>query len=62
MQGFNRWLRDYVKTCSNNVVITNEIRNLPAGLLFTVTRYEAMDINGNKFYTMVQDKKERLSK
>jgi hypothetical protein len=57
MQGFSRWLRDYVETCNNNVVITNEIRNLAAGPLFTVTRYEIMNINGYMFYTMTQDKK-----
>jgi hypothetical protein len=57
MQGFNRWLRDYVKTCNNNVVITDEIKNLAAGPLFTISRYEAMDINGYTFYTMVLDKK-----
>jgi hypothetical protein len=57
MQGFIRWLRDYVETCSNNVVITNEIRNLAATPLFTVTRYEGMAINGCTFYTMTQDKK-----
>jgi hypothetical protein len=57
MQGFSRWLRDCVKTCSNNVVITDEIRNLAAGPLFIVTRYEGMDINGYTFYTMTQDKK-----
>jgi hypothetical protein len=55
MQGFSRWLRDYVETCSN-AVITNEIRNLAVGPLFTVTRYQAMDINGYMFYTMAQDK------
>jgi hypothetical protein len=49
MQGFSRWLRYYVETCSNNVVITDEIRNLAAGPLFTVTRYQAMDINGYTF-------------
>jgi hypothetical protein len=27
------------------------------GPLFTVTRYEGMDINGYMFYTMTQDKK-----
>jgi hypothetical protein len=57
MQCFSRWLRDYVETCINNVVITDEIRNLATGPLFTVTRYEAMDINGYTFYTMDQDKK-----
>jgi hypothetical protein len=57
MQGFSRWLRDYVETCSNNVVITDEIRNLAVGLLFTGTRYQAMDINGYTFYSMAQDKK-----
>jgi hypothetical protein len=57
MQGFSKWLRDYVETCSNNAVITDEIRNLATGPLFTVTRYEAMDINGYTFYTMAQDKK-----
>jgi hypothetical protein len=31
MQGFSRWLQDYVKTCSNNVVLTDEIRNLATG-------------------------------
>jgi hypothetical protein len=31
MQGFSRWLRDYVETCSNNFVITDEIRNIAAG-------------------------------
>jgi hypothetical protein len=30
MQGFSRWLRDYVDTCNNNVVITDEIKNLAA--------------------------------
>jgi hypothetical protein len=57
MQGFSRWLRDYVETCNNNVVITDEIRNLAAGPLFTFTRNQAMDINGYSFYTMAQDKK-----
>jgi hypothetical protein len=57
MQDFNRWLQDYVETCSNDVVITDEISNLAAGPLFTVTRYEGMDINGYTFYTMTQDKK-----
>jgi hypothetical protein len=57
MQGFSRWLRDYVETCSNNVVITDEIRNVAAGPLFTVTRNEGMDINRYTFYTMTQDKK-----
>jgi hypothetical protein len=46
MQGFSKWLRDYVETCINNAVITDEIRNLVVGPLFTVTRYEGMDING----------------
>jgi hypothetical protein len=40
MQGFSRWLRDYVETCSNNAVITDEIRNIAARPLFTITRYE----------------------
>jgi hypothetical protein len=57
MQGFSRWLRNYVETCSNNAVIADEIKNLAAGPLFTVTRYEAMSINGYTFYTMAQDKK-----
>jgi hypothetical protein len=57
MQDFSKWLRDYVETCSNNDVITDEIRNLAAGPLFTVTTYEAMVINGYTFYTMAQDKK-----
>jgi hypothetical protein len=57
MQGFSRWLRDYVETCGNNVVITDEIKNLAAGPLFNVTRYKAMDINGYTLYTMSQDKK-----
>jgi hypothetical protein len=57
MQGFSRWLRDYVETCNNNAVITDDIRNLAAGPLFTITRYQAMDINGYMFYTMAQDKK-----
>jgi hypothetical protein len=57
MQGFNRWLRDYVETCSNNAVITDDIRNLATGPFFTVTRYQAMDINGYMFFTMAHDKK-----
>jgi hypothetical protein len=57
MQGFSRWLRDYVEICSNNAVITDEIRNLAVGSLFTITRYEGMDINGYTFYTLTQDKK-----
>jgi hypothetical protein len=52
MQGFSKWLRDYVETCSNNDVITDEIRNIAAGPLFTVTRYEAMNMNEYTFYTM----------
>jgi hypothetical protein len=52
MQGFSRWLRDYVETYNNNVVITDKIRNPAAGPWFTVTRYQAMDINGYTFYTM----------
>jgi hypothetical protein len=57
MQGFSRWLREYVETCSNNAVITDEIRNIAARPLFTITRYEGMDINGYTFYTMIKDKK-----
>jgi hypothetical protein len=57
MQGFSMWLRDYVDTCSNNVVITDEIRNIAVGSLFTVTRYQSMDINGYMFYTMAEDKR-----
>jgi hypothetical protein len=56
MQGFSRWLRDYVETCIN-VVITDKIRNLAAGPLFIVTKYQAIDINGYTFYIMTQDKK-----
>jgi hypothetical protein len=56
MQGISRWLRDYVETCSN-VVITDEIRNLAVGPLFTMTKYQAMDVNGYTFYTMAHDKK-----
>jgi hypothetical protein len=56
MQGFNRWLQDYVQTC-NNIVITDEIRNLASGPFFTVTKYQAMYINGYTFYTVAQDKK-----
>jgi hypothetical protein len=33
------------------------IRNLAAGPLFTVTRYQEMDINRYTFCTMAQDKK-----
>jgi hypothetical protein len=51
MQGFNRWLQDYVQTCKN-IVITAKIRNLASGPFFTVTKYQAMDINGYTFYTM----------
>jgi hypothetical protein len=57
MQGYSRWFQDYVETCNNNVVITDEIRNLAVGPLFTNTRYEGMDINGYTFYTMTKDKK-----
>jgi hypothetical protein len=57
MKGFSRWLRDYVKTCNNNALITDEIRNLVAGPLFTVIRYQAMDINGYTFYTMARIKR-----
>jgi hypothetical protein len=52
MQGFIRWLRDYVEICNNNVVFTDKNRNLAVGPLFIVTRYQAMDINGYTFYTM----------
>jgi hypothetical protein len=31
---------------TNTAVITDDIRNLAMGPLFTVTRYEGMDING----------------
>jgi hypothetical protein len=33
------------------------MRNLVAGPLFTITRYEGMNINGYTFYTMTQDKR-----
>jgi hypothetical protein len=56
IQGFSRWLRDYVETCSN-AVITDEIRNLAVRPLFIITKYQAMDINGYMFYTMAEDKK-----
>jgi hypothetical protein len=57
LQGFSRWLRDYVETCGNNVVVTDEISNLAVWPLFTITRYEGMVLNGYTFYTMTQDKK-----
>jgi hypothetical protein len=57
IQGFSRWLQDYVETCNNNVVIADEIRNLATGPLFIVTRFEGMDINGYMLYTRTQDKK-----
>jgi hypothetical protein len=57
MQGLSRWLQNYVETCNNNALITDEIRNLAARPLFTVIRYQAMDINEYTFYTMAQDKK-----
>ena len=51
MQGFNTWLRDYVQRAS--IAITdNVIRKLAAGPLFTITTYQAYDINGYTFYTM----------
>jgi hypothetical protein len=37
--------------------MTDEIRNLAAGPLFTIIRNQAMYINGYTFYTMAQDKK-----
>jgi hypothetical protein len=46
MQGFSRWLRDYVMTYNNNVVITDEIRNLAAGhcsLLQDMKEWISMD-------------------
>jgi hypothetical protein len=55
MQGFSRWLQDYVEICNNNGVIIDEITNLAAGPLFTVTRYKGMDINGYTFYNMTED-------
>jgi hypothetical protein len=57
IQGFSGWLRDYVETCNNNAIIIDEIRNLAAGPLFIVTRYEGMYINGYAFYTMTHDKR-----
>ena len=56
MQGFNTWLRDYVQKAS--IAITDSlIRKLAAGPLFTITTYQAYDINGYSFYTMAWDAK-----
>jgi hypothetical protein len=56
MQCFSWWLRDYVQRCSA-AVTDNLITKLAVGPLFTVTTYQAMDINGYTFYTMAQDAK-----
>ena len=38
-------------------VANDDIKKLPAGLIFTVMTYQAYDINGYTFYTVQQDKK-----
>ncbi|XP_039803782.1 uncharacterized protein LOC120667855 [Panicum virgatum] len=56
MQGFNTWLRDYVQKASA-AITDNLIRKLAAGPLFTITTYQAYDINRYTFYTIAQDGK-----
>jgi hypothetical protein len=55
MQGFSRWLRDYVEICSNNVVISDEIRNLAVGPLFTVTRYDDDDTETDTYHGQIEE-------
>jgi len=53
MREFNNWFKDRVT--SN--VSTDEIKKLSSGPIFTMTIYQAYDINGYTFYTVKQDKK-----
>ena len=53
MKEFNNWFKDRVT--SN--VSTDEIKKLSSGPIFTMTIYQAYDINGYTFYTVKQDKK-----
>ena len=53
MKEFNNWFKDRVT--SN--VSTDEIKKLSSGPIFTMTIYQAYDINGYIFYTVQQDKK-----
>ena len=55
MKGFNIWFRDRIQksdTCTGDA-----LRSLAVGPLFTITSYQAYDINGYTFYTTAQDKK-----
>ena len=54
MKEFNNWFKDRV-TASD--VSIDDIKKLAAGPIFTVTTYQAYDINGYTFYTIHQDKK-----
>ena len=55
MKGFNIWFRDRIEkldTCTGGA-----LRSWAVGPLFTITSYQAYDINGYTFYTTAQDKK-----
>ena len=54
MKEFNDWFKECVKASD---VSTNEIRMLAVDPIFTVTTYQAYDINGYTFYTVKQDLK-----
>ena len=54
MKEFNNWFKDRV-TASD--VSIDDIKKLAAGPIFTVTTYQAYDINGYTFYTVQQDRK-----
>ena len=45
------------RPCAASDASTDDIKKLAAGPIFTVTIYQAYDINGYTFYTVQQDKK-----
>jgi hypothetical protein len=55
MKGFNIWFRDRIQ--NSNSSTDDALRSLAVGPLFTITSYQAYDINGYTFYTTAQDKK-----
>jgi hypothetical protein len=52
---FNIWLRDRIQNANSST--DDAPRSLAVGPLFTITSYQAYDINGYTFYTTAQDKK-----
>jgi hypothetical protein len=56
MRKFTVWLRDQISQ-SSDTQISEYLKRLACGPIFTIVTYQWYDINGYLFYTEQQDKK-----